>query len=126
VSAYLLDSHVFLWLLEEEARLGAGVVRTLASADRLYLSAIGVAELSIKASRGRLSLPPDLVDAMAAMRIEPLALSYEHAAMLGELPLHHKDPFDRLMIAQAMVEGLTMVTRDRAFASYEGLAVLWA
>jgi PIN domain nuclease of toxin-antitoxin system len=126
LSAYLLDSHVFLWLSPEKPRLRAAVVDALATGDRLLLSVASVAELCIKASLGKLDIPLDLSKAMDVMGIQALPLSYDHAAALRTLPLHHRDPFDRLMIAQAMTDGLTLVTHDRAFARYDGLSVLWA
>ena len=98
------------------------------------MSTAGIAELCIKSSRGKLKLPIEIQTDTAAgfalileeNSISPLAVSLTHAAKLRDLPRHHGDPFDRLIIAQAMAEGLTVVTHGRAFARYDGLAVLWA
>ena len=100
----------------------------------MFLSTASIAELCIKNNLGKLPLPAEIVDDPAvgfALVLEenfirPLPIDVPHAAKLRDLPRHHGDPFDRLIIAQAMVEGLTVVTHDRAFARYAGLAVLWA
>lgn len=132
---YLLDSHVLLWLAFGDTRLSRGLTDRLADRSAsLFVSTAGVAELCIKASLGKLSLPfasdetaesgfSRLLDDWSAA---PLGVTLAHAARLRDLPLHHRDPFDRLMIAQALAEGLTLVTHDRTLGRYEGLAVLWA
>lgn len=131
---FLVDSHVLMWLAQDPPRLSARVVGVLEESETpLFVSTAGIAELCIKAGLGKLQLPwagEDPVlgfeDLLANLEIDPLPVTLAHAARLRDLPLHHRDPFDRLMIAQAMVEGLTFVTHDRAVASYDGLAVLWA
>jgi len=132
---YLLDSHVVLWLALGDPRLSRNLIDQLADrAARLFVSTAGVAELCIKASLGKLRLPfaaEQSAEAGFAKLLDdwdaaPLDVTLAHAALLRDLPRHHSDPFDRLIIAQAMAEGLTMVTHDRAFARYDGLTVLWA
>ncbi len=134
VSRYLIDSHVLLWLVGGDRPIPQAVRAVLQDADNdLYVSVVGIAELCIKSGLGKLVLPPAVMsDPLARFTvilsensIEPLPLTLSHAARLRDLPRHHGDPFDRLMIAQAMAENLTVVTHDRAFAAYEGLAVLW-
>jgi len=134
VSRYLIDSHVLLWMVDGSRPIPTPVRAVLRDENNdLYLSVVGVAELCIKSNLGKLTLPQAVVSDPAggfrrildANSIEPLGLNLAHAARLRDLPRHHGDPFDRLMIAQAMEEGLTFVTHDRAFAAYEGLAVLW-
>jgi PIN domain nuclease of toxin-antitoxin system len=134
VSGYLIDSHVLLWLVDGSRPIPDPAIGVLRSEDSdLYFSVVGVAELCIKSGLGKLSLPQaverDPQDGFArildANDVEPLALTLAHAASLRNLPRHHGDPFDRLMIAQAMAEDLTLVTHDRAFAAYDGLRVLW-
>ena len=134
VSRYLIDSHVLLWLVDGARPISTAVRAVLKNeSNDLYLSVVGIAELCIKSSLGKLSLPSAVADdpeagfvrILEANSIEPLPLTLPHAARLRYLPRHHGDPFDRLMIAQAMEEDLTFVTHDRAFAAYEGLAVLW-
>lgn len=93
-------------------------------ANEVVFSAVNVWEIEIKARAGKLVLPTD--DTLAAARslpIRELAISSDHARRAGRLPLHHRDPFDRVLVAQALAEGLTLVTRDRAFAPY-GVPVL--
>ena len=99
----------------------------------LFVSTIAIAELCIKANLGKLRLPWEKDEAVSefdellqSLEIDPLPVTVAHAARLRSLPMHHRDPFDRLMIAQAMSENLTLVTHDRALARYDGLAVLWA
>ena len=132
---YLLDSHVFMWLVGGDRPIRQATREAIEDGEAdLYLSVASVAELCIKSGLGKLRLP-DVVEAepgagferiMTLNEIEALHITVAHAAALRDLPRHHGDPFDRLLIAQAMAEGLTMVTHDRAFARYEGLAVLWA
>lgn len=126
----LLDSHVFYWLMGSSPMLTAASRRTIAAASVVHVSAVSVAELSIKQARGRLSLPDEFVSedfasAIDAMKFRDLPLTIGAAARLRTLPLHHGDPFDRLLIAQALDNNLTLVTHDRAFALYDGLDILW-
>ena len=85
----------------------------------MFASSLAAAEISIKASLGKLKAPDDLEDQIAANAFVPLPLSVRHALRLGQLPLHHRDPFDRLLIAQAQEEGLTILSGDRHFAAYD-------
>lgn len=129
--ALLLDSHVFYWLMGPGGQLGQGMLEAILKAPEAYVSAASVAELSIKHARGKLPLPRQFADedfaaAIEGMGLLNLPLTTEAAARLRTLPPHHGDPFDRLLIAQALESGLTMVTHDRAFAAYEGLDILWA
>jgi PIN domain nuclease of toxin-antitoxin system len=135
LNGYLLDSHVLLWLLS-----GSRPIRETARAairlndQRVFMSTAGIAELCIKNNLGKLALPEEILrnpaEGFQAVLEEnyilPLPVGLAHATRLQHLPRHHGDPFDRLMIAQAMVDGLTLVTHDRAFARYDGLSVLWA
>jgi PIN domain nuclease of toxin-antitoxin system len=131
----LLDSHVFLWLNDEAGRLNASVLASLADPQTpLLLSVASVAELCIKNALGKLPLPAEIErdpaagfrEALDRMNVTALGLTLEHAARLRDLPRRHRDPFDRLLIAQALEEQLTVVTHDRAFGLYAGLDVLWA
>lgn len=135
MSRYLLDTHVFLWLVEGGRSIPGATRDAIEDGNSdLYLSIASIAELCIKSGLGKLRLP-DVVEAqpasgfkriLEANAIDALPVSIVHAAALRDLPLHHRDPFDRLLIAQAIAEDLTLVTHDRAFAQYEGLSVLWA
>jgi PIN domain nuclease of toxin-antitoxin system len=131
VTGYLLDTNALLWMGLDDSQLRPAVREKLASAPR-YVSVISAAEISIKASIGKLRLPPPFdTDFGAAMRIllrrtavDLLPLDLPVIDHLRTLPLHHRDPFDRVIIAQALASGLTLATRDRAFFAYDGLEIL--
>lgn len=88
------------------------------------MSAASAWEVAIKIALGRLRIPGPFAQAVEASRFGELAISFRHAALAGALPAHHSDPFDRMLVAQAMSENLTLVTHDRAFSPY-GVAVIW-
>jgi PIN domain nuclease of toxin-antitoxin system len=85
----------------------------------VVVSAVSAWEASIKVNSGRLTLPMPIGEALAESRFAYLDITVDHAIAAGALPLHHKDPFDRMLIAQAQLESLTIVTRDRRFAPYD-------
>jgi PIN domain nuclease of toxin-antitoxin system len=119
----LLDTHTWLWALGDRARFSrAGRARLESKANRFYLSAASTWEIVIKVRLGRLRLPfevgPYLHARVALTPATRLPVAHEHALQLVELPLHHRDPFDRILIAQAQVEGLSIMTADRAFEAY--------
>lgn len=120
----LLDSHVFLWMHGDPDRLSVRTRAALVDQDHeLLLSVVVGWELGLKIASGRLRLPEPLQEYVtsrahrARMTILPISLSHAFEAI--DLPLHHGDPFDRMLVAQARVEGLTIVTADRAIAKYE-------
>ncbi len=117
----LLDSHAYLWWLADDARLSAAARRAIAdSRSIVHVSAATIWELAIKAALGRLDTDgADLTDEIAANGFVELPISARHAAQAGGLPSHHDDPFDRMLIAQALSEELTLITRDPAFRVYE-------
>lgn len=121
----LLDSHAFLWWLSEDPKLGPGAREAVADpTSTIHVSAATVWELSIKASLGKLDLDgADLVEEIEQSDFLELPMTARHALAAATLPRHHEDPFDRMLIAQAQIEGLTIVTRDPAFRAY-GIAVL--
>lgn len=115
----LLDSQVVLWSLECPERL-AEEART-AITDPMNAVDVSVAslwELAIKQSIGKLKVDGDLREHLMRQSFSELPVRGDHALAVRDLPLHHRDPFDRLLIAQAICEGLTIVTADRAFAGY--------
>ncbi len=125
----LLDTHTFLWAVSEATLLGRQATAVLTSASsELYLSYVSAWEMVIKHAKGRLRLPQPPLDFIrveaARNRIHLLAVSWPHLASLHELPLHHGDPFDRMLVAQARAEGLALVSADRQLASY-GVPVIW-
>ena len=118
----LLDSHAFLWALDDNDQLGANVRAALQSGREACLSSATVWELGIKAEIGRLSLPVPLRElvrrAVVDGGVRVLDVTPEHALRASELPMLHKDPFDRMLIAQAMTERLTLATRDGRIEGY--------
>ena len=91
--------------------------------NQVSVSVASVWEAAIKAQTGKLALPPNFLPAIRESRIRILGITEEHALRAAELPMHHKDPFDRMLIAQAMIEELTLVTRDRNMPAY-GVPIL--
>ena len=120
----LLDTHVWLWWTAGSPRIGYETRRLFEDAGSdLILSAASAWEIAIKYRIGRLELPakPQEYIALQMQRqsIRALDVTVSHAASTAELPLHHADPFDRMLVAQARCEGLTLVTADKALAPYE-------
>lgn len=114
----LLDTHVVLWQLSGERELSVLARDAIAAANDLLFSVVSFAEMGIKASVGKLDIPDDLQALIADSGVRTLGLSPAHGLAVSGLPVHHRDPFDRLIIAQAMVEGLTIVTADTRFRAY--------
>lgn len=120
----LLDSNAFLWFIAEPTRLSRQARDILAEdSTDAFVSVATLWELSIKAGIGKLTLPPDMLDLVARSELTLLAIEPRHALRVSRLPRLHGDPFDRLLIAQAMIEDLVVVTRDRTFPAY-GLSVI--
>ena len=115
----LLDSHTLLWALSEVPRLGVLAREAIASPDNeVFVSAVSIWELAVKREKGTLLAPNDLATIVEQTRFTPLPLSLFHAEQAAMLPTHHRDPFDRMLIAQAQAEGLTLVTRDPHILRY--------
>ncbi|MGH7858698.1 MAG: type II toxin-antitoxin system VapC family toxin [Candidatus Binatia bacterium] len=120
----LLDTHVLLWWLRDDRRLSARFASAIADpSNEVSVSAASVWEASIKAALGKLTIDGDLVDEIGANGFAELAITARHAQLAAALPRHHDDPFDRLLAAQAKLEGLQLATLDPAFADY-GVALL--
>jgi PIN domain nuclease of toxin-antitoxin system len=116
----LLDTHILLWWLADDERLPARAAATIADPDtEVVVSAASALEISINQAAGRLDAPADLLDAVSANDFQTLPITLNHAMAAGRLPAHHGDPFDRLLIAQAGIEGCTLVSVDRRFSDYE-------
>ena len=119
----LLDTHVVLWQLAGVRSLGARAREAIAQAAELAFSVVSFAEIGVKAAVGKLQVPEDLHERVLATGVRVLPLSAEHGLAVATLPLHHRDPFDRLLVAQAAHDGLTLVTADARLRAY-GVAVL--
>jgi PIN domain nuclease of toxin-antitoxin system len=116
----LLDTHFLLWWLADDPALGERAHHIIASPENLVIySAASIWEIRIKQQIGKLELPDDFVDSLAAQAFVPLAITTAHAHAIKDLPLHHRDPFDRILIAQAKLERLTLLTRDEQIAKYD-------
>ena len=120
----LLDTHALLWWLADEQLDDAVKVR-IATAEVVLASAVSVWEVGMKAALGKLRVDLPLAPVLRRASIPVLAIDAGHADAAAALPSHHRDPFDRMLAAQAMLEGLTLVTRDPAFDGIEGFSVLW-
>jgi PIN domain nuclease of toxin-antitoxin system len=120
----LLDTHVFLWWRTDDPGLKREVRHAIARADVAYVSAASAWEMAIKSALGKLRIPGSVEAAVEESRFAKLPISFEHAEEVAGLPNHHTDPFDRMLLAQALVEGLTLVTRDRQFEPYR-VPVIW-
>ena len=115
----LLDTHVVLWWLSDDQRLGQEARRLIANpGNHVAVSAASVWEMAIKSLIGKLSAPDGLEEAILECGFKPLAITMEHAARVGELPLLHRDPFDRMLIAQAQLEGFDLLTADTGLRAY--------
>jgi PIN domain nuclease of toxin-antitoxin system len=120
----LLDTHVLIWW-DEGRRLSAEARRAIAEADLVYVSAASAWEVAIKTGLGRLRPTRTVAEAVSESGFVELPVTFLHAERVTGLPPHHRDPFDRMLVAQAMVETLTLVTRDPVFGRY-GVNILEA
>ncbi|WFP61294.1 MULTISPECIES: type II toxin-antitoxin system VapC family toxin [unclassified Mesorhizobium] len=116
---FLADTHIILWSISDDRRLSDHHRAILESDAVVFASAASVWEISIKRSIRKLHAPDDLPALLPRMRFQPLTVTLQHAHAVGDLPPHHGDPFDRLLIAQAQIENLTILTSDPHFARYE-------
>jgi PIN domain nuclease of toxin-antitoxin system len=122
---FLLDTHVFLWVLGDPGRLDPRVASVIQSRNNaVFVSAVSSIEISIKSALGKLEAPTDLEDEIALRGFSHLPLSFRHGQALRSLPGHHQDPFDRMLIVQALVEGLTLISHDQKFKQYP-VNMLW-
>lgn len=120
----LVDTHIFLWWRADPRRLDRKVERAISNARMVYVSAVSAWEAVIKSQLGKLRFPGSFSEAVIESEFSRLEITFAHAEAVRDLPHHHADPFDRLLIAQATVEGLTVVTSDRQFEAYR-IPVLW-
>lgn len=114
----LLDTHVLLWLVFDDPRLKPAMRDAILAADVL-VSAVSVVEVSIKTAIGKLSVEDSIWEALLSAGVTPLPFTWTHGQAMRALPMHHRDPFDRMLIAQAMVEGCTLATLDSQIIRYD-------
>lgn len=121
----LVDSHVLLWHVLDDSRLGPGPTAAIEADDaEVLVSTASLWEIAIKAALGKLDAPEDLPERVRELGFESLAVTADHAWRVRSLPHHHGDPFDRILVAQAQLERLPIVTADVAFDDYD-VAVIW-
>jgi len=120
---YLLDTHAFLWFVSGDKQLPESAKRIIGNIDEsCFLSAASLWEITIKLQNNKLNLGlslKELFDFADRNQIEIIPINYEHLLQLSKLPVHHNDPFDRLIIAQAISEELIIITRDKLFKNYK-------
>lgn len=112
MSGLLLDTHVLLWLLDDSSRLGARARQRIVTSPAVYVSAASTWELAIKSALGKIVLPDEFDAAIERSALRDLAITRRHTQASDVTALPHKDPFDALLVAQAGVEGLTLMTAD--------------
>ena len=121
----LFDTHAALWFLSGDERLGENARRHLTDDTNLVLlSAAVVWEIAIKRYLGKLTVPDEYLSLLLEAGVQPLAVSVAHAAAVQYLPPHHRDPFDRILVSQAAIEGGALVSRDDALRPYD-VTLIW-
>jgi PIN domain nuclease of toxin-antitoxin system len=122
---FLLDTHVLLWWLSDHKSLTTKAVEAIKDGKNLiFVSAATAWEISIKRVLGKLKAPDGLEETLESNRFHQLPISIRHGLVAGSLPRHHDDPFDRMLIAQALTEQLTIITHDVRMEQY-GVPILW-
>ena len=115
----LLDTHAFLWWLGNDSKLGEKAKSTIADPrNTVHVSAVSAWEIAVKRASGKLEAPGDIASWIADNGFTPLPIEVGHAVASAELPTHHRDPFDRLLVAQAQLENLALVAHDDEISRY--------
>ena len=120
----LLDTHTLLWWAEDNPRLPPATDARIRRADLALVSIASAWEIAIKTSLGRLAVPMAVEDILDEAGFVLLPVTFAHAAEVAKLPHHHRDPFDRMLVAQARTERLALVSPDRVFRKYD-VQVMW-
>jgi PIN domain nuclease of toxin-antitoxin system len=115
----LLDTHILLWWLSASKRLHSAAREAIADSARAYVSAATVWEIAIKIALGKLEFRGEMAEQLAINNLLPLAVTVPHALAAGALPAHHSDPFARMLVAQAKIESLTLMTHDARLRDYD-------
>jgi len=122
---YLLDTHILLWWLTNDEKLSKELRHILTDAENIiYISSASVWEMAIKSQLGKLSMPDDLAETLIEQGFLSLAITFEHAVLAGHLPAVHRDPFDRMLLAQAKIENLTLLTHDKLLKKYKIMTIV--
>jgi PIN domain nuclease of toxin-antitoxin system len=119
----LLDTHILLWWFASDRHLSSAARIAITESDRRYVSAATAWEINIKVALGKLEFHGNMEEQIALNDFVPLSVTVSHAVAAGKLPLHHRDPFDRMLVAQAIAESLTLVTHDARLSQY-GVATM--
>jgi PIN domain nuclease of toxin-antitoxin system len=126
---YLLDTHTLIWFLEDDENLALKARDSISnSSNNCFISIASLWEIAVKASIGKLHLKSDfskLKDFLAETGFEILPIEFQHLQALLNLDFYHRDPFDRIIIAQAISEGMTLISKDSHFSNYKELKLLW-
>ena len=121
----LLDTHIYIWWLDDSKKLSKGARDLIQNTDIIYVSAISLVEMAVKIRLGKIEANMDhLTREISASGFKELPLMSTHAKILSTLPCHHRDPFDRMLIAQALSEPLHFLTADKALATYSELVMV--
>ena len=116
---YLLDTCVLLWWVNGSKNIGQKTISQLNNIENsVYVSAASIWEIAIKVQAGKLYIDTDLNNTLATLDLTPLPINFKHGQLAGSLPMIHKDPFDRMLVAQAFTEGLTFITADKIIPEY--------
>ncbi|MEK7559016.1 MAG: type II toxin-antitoxin system VapC family toxin [Patescibacteria group bacterium] len=120
MESYLVDTHIFIWWLSEDKKLNKSTQKILKDPNsHIYVSIATLWEISIKNTAGKLPLKTTITEMVSFSGFELLSINLSHVLNLGKLPIYHNDPFDRMLIAQAKAEGLTLLTDDRKIKKYD-------
>ena len=123
----LLDTHVFIWCVSAPKRLSDKTRKMIENpSNEVHVSAVSALEIAIKVSLGKLRIPGSIEEQIKEKNFNSLSVSVKHALKVADLPIIHKDPFDRLLIAQAMEENFTLVTSDEEIEKYPNVKILKA
>lgn len=121
----LLDTQIFIWIIKDSPRLSKAARTLISDASEIHVSAASIWEIAIKAGLGKIQADPKRVaEAIEQSGFSELPITAQHAAGVQQLPDHHRDPFDRLLVAQALAEPLRLVSSDSQLAKYTDLVIL--
>ena len=116
---FLVDTHILIWAMDGDTKFPERYRQIVADGSLIYVSIVSLWEIAIKTSIGKLEIQADVAETLRDYNIEILQMTTSHIEAVRALPHHHRDPFDRMLIAQAMIENLSLLTVDRHFALYD-------